>query len=131
MYIAGDIIEGPSTVIYFSGQTPLPIEMVCNVTLIPSWRVNGTDYLLGSIASGNLQGHSRVGTNILINQPLNSTEYVCVESNSTNIVATSEPANLYFAGMYVQSALCAHIYIYIVTGYVLIYICIVTSVIIV
>ena len=117
--------------IYFSGQTPLPIEMVCNVTLIPSWRVNGTDYLLGSIASGNLQGHSRVGTNILINQPLNSTEYVCVESNSTNIVATSEPANLYFAGMYVQSALCAHIYIYIVTGHVLIYICIVTSVIIV
>ena len=99
--------------IYFSGQTPLPIEMVCNVTLIPSWRVNGTDYLIGTIAGGNLQGHSRVGTNILINQPLNSTEYVCVESNSTNIVATSEPANLYFAGMYVQSALCAHTHIYI------------------
>ena len=49
----GAIIEGPSNITYLPGLTPLPIELTCNVTETAVWRVNGTDFLLASLANRN------------------------------------------------------------------------------
>ena len=75
---AGIIIEGPSDVTYLPGLTPLPIKLTCNVTGAATWTVNGIDYLLSSLTNGALPGHNRTGANILVNSPVNNTEYICV-----------------------------------------------------
>ena len=62
----GTVIEGPSDVLYLPGQTPLPIELTCNVTGVALWEVNGTGYTLWSLTDGYLPGHNRTGTNILL-----------------------------------------------------------------
>ena len=96
----GTIIEGPSDVLYVPGQTPLPIELTCSVTNgVPGWRVNGTAYLLTDIANGVLAGHSRTGTNILVNSPKNSTEYICILPTINN-ETRSDPAYIIVAGEY-------------------------------
>ena len=79
MFLAGTIVEGPQNVTYLPGQTPLPIELTCNVTEgVVSWRVNGRGYILSAISDGVLPGHNRTGINILVNSPVNNTEYICV-----------------------------------------------------
>ena len=93
---AGAIIEGPSNVTYLPGVTPLPIELICNVTEIASWIVNGTDYRLSSLADGELAGHNRNGTNILVDSPVNNTEYICV-SQTNDDDTTSDPAYIFVA----------------------------------
>ena len=98
---AGTIIEGPSDVTYLPGLTPLPIELTCNVTGVASWRVNGTDYLLSSLTNGALPGHNRTGTNILVNSPVNNTEYICVsQTNDGDFI--SDPSYIIIAGNYVN-----------------------------
>ena len=94
---AGAIIEGPSNVTYIPGLTPLPIELTCNVTGVVAWRVNGTSYLLIDLTDGELSGHNRRGTNILVNSPVNNTEYICV--SATNEGEThSNPAYIIIVG---------------------------------
>lgn len=62
--------------------------------------MNGSDFLFGSIAMGQLPGHNRTGSNILIEVPTNNTEYICLESNNVGeIIETSEPAFLYIASI--------------------------------
>ena len=96
-YIGTTIIEGPSNVTHLPGLTPLPIELTCNVTGVALWRVNGTANTLSGLANGALPGHSHSGTNILINSPVNNTEYICV--SLTNDGGTiSEPAYIIIAG---------------------------------
>ena len=106
MYIAtnvckytGTIIEGPTNVTYLPGLTPLPIELTCNVTGVAAWRVNDTFYTLGELANGALPGHSRTGTNILVNSPVNNTEYICV-SQTSDSDASSDSAYIIIAGEY-------------------------------
>ena len=82
-------------------MTPLPIELMCNVTGFPSWRVNDASYTLGDLTNGELPGHSRTGANILVNSPVNNTEYICV-SQTINIEIRSEPAYIIIAGEYVN-----------------------------
>ena len=96
----GTITEGPSNVTYIPGVTPLPIELTCNVTGLAAWRVNGlvTVYTLAGLTNGALPGHNRSGANILVNSPVNNTEYICVsqtfggedESNPAYIVISGE-----------------------------------------
>ena len=93
----GTIIEGPSNVTYLPGVTPLPIELTCNVTGSTLWRVNGSDYTVTRLANGELPGHNRTGTNILVNSPVNNTEYVCV-SMVNDVETISEPAYVIIAG---------------------------------
>ena len=93
----GKIIEGPSSVTYLPNLTPLPIELTCNVTAIATWTINNTVYRVTSLARGNLLGHDTRGTNVLINIPVNNTEYVCVcFFNSTD--EHSDPAYIIIAG---------------------------------
>ena len=95
---SGTIIEGPSSVTYLPGLTPLPIELTCNVTGVALWSVNSTDYRLSSLL-GALPGHDRNGTNILINSPVNNTEYICVSQTSDG-KTRSDPAYIIIAGEY-------------------------------
>ena len=97
MLYPGTIIEGPSSVTYVPGFTQLPIELTCNVTGFPSWRVNGTVYILTSLSNGALPGHNATGTNILIDSPVNNTEYICV-SSTIDGEASSDPAYITIAG---------------------------------
>ena len=87
----GAVIVGPDNVTYFSGMTPLPIELTCNVSGGAGWRVNGTGYFLGDLTNGALPGHNRTGTNILVNSPVNNTKYVCM-SITNNGETRSKPA---------------------------------------
>ena len=102
-HIAGIIIEGPRNVTYIPGQTSLPIEQICNVTGFPSWRVNGTLFTTGHLLAGNIEGHSANGANIVINVPMNDTEYICISNVVGSQEVTSPPAFLYIAGEYVNA----------------------------
>ena len=103
MYTTGIIIEGPSNVTYIPGRTPLPIELTCNITGFPSWRVNGTLYSVGDLRAGMPEGHDISGSNIVINIPMNDTEYICISSVLDAADVTSPPAFLYIAGKYVRT----------------------------
>ena len=96
-YCTGTVIEGPRNVTYLPGLTPLPIELTCNVNGFPSWQVNGTAYRLDQLDDGILPGHNRTGTNILVNIPVNHTEYICV-SQTNDGSDLSDPAYIIIAG---------------------------------
>ena len=98
IFYAGPIIEGPNNITYIPGLMPLPIELICNVTGEPSWIVNGSGYSLSQLSNGALPGHNRTGTNILVNSPVNNTEYIC--QSATNYSDTlSDPAYITVTGM--------------------------------
>ena len=94
----GNIIEGPSNFTYLPNVTTLPIELTCNVSGVALWEINGTDYALSSLTEGDLSGHSRSGTNILVDNPLNNTEYIC-ESQTNDGGVSSDPAYIIIAGV--------------------------------
>ena len=97
----GTIIEGPSNVTYLPGVTPLPIELTCSIAgMVIGWRVNGILYAFGQLANGDLPGHNAAGSNILVNSPVNNTEYICV-SLTNNILFNSDPVYIIIAGEYV------------------------------
>ena len=101
----GIIIEGPSTVIYFPGQTMLPIELMCNVTGFKTWvvTINGTEdeFTLNGLAVGQLAGHGiNADDNILINVPMNNSRYICVSNVASQRTLLSDPAFLYIAGKF-------------------------------
>ena len=100
MLHVGTIIEGLNNVIYIPGQTPLPIELTCNITgLFVTWEVDNVTYTIGNINGGRLVGHRASGINILVDVPMNNTKYICVSNNETNVIGRSEPAFLYVAGV--------------------------------
>ena len=92
------IIEGPQTIIYFPGQGP--IELVCNATEGPIilWEVNNGSFSLPRLRNGELENHAANGTNIVINVPVNNTEYICTATTNDNAIS-SDPAFVYIAGM--------------------------------
>ena len=83
-------------------MTPLPIELTCNVTGTGAWRVNGSSYTFGQLTHGDLPGHSSTGSNILVNGPVNNTEYICV-STTDDGDTISDPAYVIIAGEYVHT----------------------------
>ena len=97
--LTDNINEGPSNVTYIPSLPPLPIELTCNVTGVALWRVNGTNYTLDGLTNGALQGHNRTGTNILVNSPVNNTEYICV-SQANDRENSSDSAYIIIAGEY-------------------------------
>ena len=102
----GTIAEGPSNVTYLSGVTPLPIELICNATEVPSWRVNGTSYTLRQLTDGELRGHNRTGTNILVNSPMNNTEYICFFSTIDDDIISDPAYVVIVAGEYDKCHIC-------------------------
>ena len=69
--------------------------MTCNVSGNASWIVNDTAYTLQDLTNQMLSGHNRNGTNMLVNSPVNNTEYICV---TNDIVTRSDPAYIIVAG---------------------------------
>ena len=66
--------------------------------------MHGTTYIPGDLTANPppLAGHSANVENILIIDPMNNTEYICV-SNIPNTPGTlSSPAFLYIAGEYIH-----------------------------
>ena len=112
----GAVIEGPSDVIYFPNQGPnqLPVELTCTISEgSTGWRVNGDRiYTLTEIRNGELAGHSLNGANLVINTPVNNTEYNCVSIRDDGNVI-SDPAFLYIAGMFYYNVYYNHTQIYI------------------
>ena len=97
MYIYTDTINnGPSNFTYLPIITLLPINLTCNVTGIVTWRINGTSYRPSDLTN-TLPGHFLVGTKILIDSPVNNTEYICVSTNNYNVLI-SDPAWMIIAG---------------------------------
>ena len=95
----GTIIKGPSNVTYLPGVTPLPIELTCNVTGVTIWIINGSNHFLYSFTSGQVPGHNATRKNILVNNPVNNTKYICM-SAQLNDVTVSDPAYIITAGEY-------------------------------
>ena len=84
---------------YLPGLTPLPIKLTCNVTKLTLWRVNGSNYFPDDFTSGLIPGHNATRTNILVNSPVNNTEYICVLIYFSTITM-SDPAYITIAGEY-------------------------------
>ena len=97
------VIEGPSEVIYRPGD--YPIELTCNnIDGLTGWQVNGGDILtIPEIGDdGELPGHTVNGTNLVVVNASNNTEYVCFSlTNTAN--TPSAPVYLYIAGMLIIS----------------------------
>ena len=78
----------------------MPIELTCNVTGLVSWRVNGSNYFLNELTSGQVPGHNATGVNILVNDPVNNTEYVCMWIQVGGDSIMSDPAYIIITGEY-------------------------------
>ena len=89
----GIVVERLISVICIVGTTLIPIELTCNVTGLIAWRVYDRYYSLTDLTNGVLPYHSRNGTNILVNNPKNNTEYICVSTTSA-----SDPAYIIMIG---------------------------------
>jgi len=91
----GIIVHSPSNVTYLPGVTPLPIELTCDVTQGLGWIVNNNGFLFNQIASG-LPGHNHNGENIvIINTPINNTQYTCSDG-----IIIGQPYYTFVAGEY-------------------------------
>ena len=66
--------------------------------MVTAWIVNGTAYTRNELTNGNLPGHNRDGDNILVNNPVNNTQYVCVFLDSDTNEGNSDPAYIIIAG---------------------------------
>ena len=64
---------------------------------------NGATLTLTDIRNRALPGHILNGTNLVVNTPVNNTEYVCVSIRDDGDVL-SDPAYLYIAGKPCQNA---------------------------
>ena len=109
MLYAGN--HGPSNFTYLPNVTLLPINLTCNVTGVVTWRINGTFYIPTNYINGTLPGHHRAGTNLLIDSPVNNTEYICVSMNNYSVLI-SDPAWIIIAGEYL------HVICYVILEYV-------------
>ena len=91
-------VKGPEDSIYFPGQNDSVIfECQVSEEFSLSWSVNGTEYTLSNLSSGDLSGHTINGTNIIVLVPYNGTSYTCIASSGSNRTH-SGTAFLYIAG---------------------------------
>ena len=94
---------GPGIVVAHPGQT---VELLCNLTGLTNWIVNGQRHTLNELVNGSLPGHSINGTNIIvedivINDPRNGSKYICVLPQLPPLTEIrSDPTNLYVTGEY-------------------------------
>ena len=68
--------------------------------MVTAWRVNGTSYSRNDLTNGLLPGHSRTGANILVNSPVNNTEYICVFLDDDFNENSTDPVYITIAGKY-------------------------------
>ena len=66
--------------------------------MVIAWRVNGTAYTRNELTDGDLPGHSLAGDTILVNIPVNNTQYVCVFLDDDTNEGNSDPVYIVIAG---------------------------------
>ena len=87
----GTILTSPQNFTFVPGTTPSPIQLTCDVTPTVAWAVNNSlPVLLNRLDSVGLGLN---GTNVVINNPMNNSQYFC--SNGTN---DGEPYYIFVAG---------------------------------
>ena len=98
LYIGTAVIQGPDVVIYRSNEEP--VELICVITEgSTGWRLNGsTVFTLSEIRDGGLPDHTINGSNLVIINATNNTEYICVSIRDVGDL-DSNPVRLYIAGM--------------------------------
>ena len=100
----GIILTSPRNFTFVPGITPSPIQLTCDVTPVAVWVVNNNTVLLNRLGT---IGHGVNGTNIVINNPMNNSEYLC--SDGTN---DGEPYHIFVAGKYMSVYQCiSHTYL--------------------
>ena len=93
----GTTFQEPGDVVYHPGVTTLPIELTCDVSLAVGWAVNGDVYLLNQLESGNAPGYNASGGNILINNPMNNSQYFCSDGRDIGGLY-----HIFIAGEYIK-----------------------------
>ena len=94
---------GPGIVVAHPGQT---VEILCNFTGLVYWIINGQQYSLSTLFNGSLPGHNVNGSSIIVdeivmNDPRNGSDYICVFPQLPPALdIRSDPTNLYVAGEY-------------------------------
>ena len=77
---------------------------MCNVSGVLSWRLNGGSGVLPFEVALSFPGHTNNGSNIVIVNATNNTQYTCVSVKVGGMFTDSDPVVLYVAGMYVISS---------------------------
>ena len=72
------------------GITTSPVQLNCDITPVAAWIVNNDTLLLNQLGS---IGHGHNGTNIVINNPMNNSEYFCTDG-----LNNGEPYYIFVAG---------------------------------
>ena len=99
-YIGTPVILSPSEVIFRPGEGPVELLCVRNTTAGSTlWRVNGSSAISPYDIGRVFPGHGADGVNLVINDPSNNTEYICVSVVDNMNDIDSEPVYLYVAGM--------------------------------
>ena len=102
--IGTPVILSPSEVIYRPGEGSVELVCVRNTTAgSTAWRVNGSAVTAPSDIAALFPGHGVSGVNLVINDPSNNTEYICVSVVDNMNNTDSEPVYLYIAGMLIVS----------------------------
>ena len=96
------MIQGPDVVIYRPNEEP--VQLTCVITEgSTGWRLNGSDVeTLSEIRDGDLPGHAANGSNLVIVNATNNTEYICVSIRDAGNLESS-PVHFYIAGMLYHS----------------------------
>ena len=106
--MVGIILTSPRNFTFVPGITPSPVQLTCDVTPVAGWIVNDSILLLNQLDS---IGHGLNGTNIVINNPVNNSQYFC--SNGIN---DGEPYHIFVAGKYISIPMYfryLHTYVYV------------------
>ena len=92
------IIEGPPVIIFRPNEGP--VELICNASSnVIAWVVNNSSAALPSAVAMQFPGHGVAGDNLVIIDPTNNTEYICVSVEGGGVTTNSDPVVLYLAGM--------------------------------
>ena len=91
------IINGSGVFIYIPGEGPVEINCTAEGEDSIIWIVNGTTFPIFNLINGALPNHGINGTNIVIDVPVNNTEYICAVF-VMDLIITSDPVIIYIAG---------------------------------
>ena len=86
----GTTVPGPSNFTYLPGVTSLPLQLICDVAGGIAWKVNSATYVFNQLAGVGLDQN---GANLLINYPVNNSQYIC-----TNGRTDGQPYYILIAG---------------------------------
>ena len=92
------VIEGPPVIIFRPNEGP--VELICNASSsVIAWIMNNSSDTLPSAVAMQFPGHGVNGDNLVIIDPTNNTEYICVSVEGGGVTIESDPVVLYLAGM--------------------------------